>query len=233
MALHTEAEALQSSFRTRRIIFRALESNDHDKSFFTEMGNDPITTAMSRRSYIKPQSTDEFDRTVHWAKSCLIFVVACLATVDPALESSANTENETAGSNAAPIVNSGTVAPTPIGFVALFDPSGNLNNAYQHRVAMLGICIAAAHRGKGYGTEMVNWAVDWGFRRGNLHRIHLGVWSYNHNAIELYRKLGFVEEGRDREAVFYDREWHDIICFGLLEHEWERLRSEDLSVSST
>ncbi|CAI7629300.1 unnamed protein product [Penicillium bialowiezense] len=40
-------------------------------------------------------------------------------------------------------------------------------------------------------------------------------------------KLGFVDEGREREAVLHLRKWHDIVNLSILEHEWEVLRAVD------
>ena len=89
---------------------------------------------------------------------------------------------------------------------------------------MIGLSLAEEFRGQGYGGEAINWVLDWAFQHAGLHRIGLSAFSYNHNALKLYRKLGFVEEGREREAVFQNRAWHDIVLLSMLEHEWEELR---------
>ncbi|TQN69661.1 Acetyltransferase [Colletotrichum shisoi] len=62
------------------------------------------------------------------------------------------------------------------------------------------------------------------FRYGNFHRVYLGTMSYNERAQHLYKKLGFVEEGRSRETHWFDRKWHDLISYGMPEQEWEVLR---------
>ncbi|KAF4504261.1 hypothetical protein G6O67_008434 [Ophiocordyceps sinensis] len=43
----------------------------------------------------------------------------------------------------------------------------------RHRSSSLAICIANAYQTRGYGGEAVNWALDWGFRHANLHRMAL------------------------------------------------------------
>jgi RimJ/RimL family protein N-acetyltransferase len=53
-----------------------------------------------------------------------------------------------------------------------------------------------------------------------LHRIQLTVAGFNERAIHTYAKVGFVEEGRDREAVFRAGEWHDQVRMGILSREW-------------
>jgi len=59
----------------------------------------------------------------------------------------------------------------------------------------LGMMVAAGWRGRGVGTALVAGAVDWARERG-LHKLSLGVFPHNEAAIALYRKFGFVEEGR-------------------------------------
>jgi RimJ/RimL family protein N-acetyltransferase len=52
-----------------------------------------------------------------------------------------------------------------------------------------------------------------------LHRITLGVADENAPAIHIYKKVGFVEEGRACESFRRDGRWHDMIMMGLLEDE--------------
>lgn len=76
-------------------------------------------------------------------------------------------------------------------------------------------------RGKGYGTEAMELLVDWIFRYINVHKIKLGVFSFNQPAIRSYEKSGFVVEARMREELFREGKFHDIIYMGLLRREYE------------
>jgi RimJ/RimL family protein N-acetyltransferase len=67
--------------------------------------------------------------------------------------------------------------------------------------------------------------IDYAFNTLNLHRLELSVYSFNVRAIKCYRKLGFKEEGRSREAFFGHGQYHDILQMGLLEGEWWRIKS--------
>jgi RimJ/RimL family protein N-acetyltransferase len=62
-------------------------------------------------------------------------------------------------------------------------------------VATLGMFVVASHRGRGIGTALMEEAVAWA-RRFGVERVELTVYPHNEAAIALYRKLGFVEEGR-------------------------------------
>ena len=76
--------------------------------------------------------------------------------------------------------------------------------------AGFGMSLLAGHRGKGLGTRMINAMLDWAGKAG-LERVELEVLSNNTGAAKLYRKMGFVEEGRKVGAVRLDDEVIDII----------------------
>ena len=62
-------------------------------------------------------------------------------------------------------------------------------------VATLGISVAAAERGKGIGTSLMAESIRWA-RRVGVEKIVLSVYPHNAAAVALYRKFGFVDEGR-------------------------------------
>jgi diaminopimelate decarboxylase len=62
-------------------------------------------------------------------------------------------------------------------------------------VATLGIAVAAAMRGRGIGTALMREALRWS-RSVGVERIVLSVYPHNVGAIALYRRFGFIEEGR-------------------------------------
>ena len=45
------------------------------------------------------------------------------------------------------------------------------------------------HRGKGYGQELLEWALHYAFMELGLHRVQLGAYSFNEPALKLYRKM--------------------------------------------
>lgn len=73
---------------------------------------------------------------------------------------------------------------------------------------------------KGYGTEAMRLAVDYGFTHLNLHRIGLDVLDFNPRAIHVYEKIGFKQEGVLRDTLFYEGTFHSAILMGILEDEW-------------
>jgi len=62
-------------------------------------------------------------------------------------------------------------------------------------VADIGMVIIDGWRGVGLGTAMLEAAIEWATNDG-AHKMALEVWPHNSVALELYRRAGFVEEGR-------------------------------------
>lgn len=90
-----------------------------------------------------------------------------------------------------------------------------------NRCAWLGIAIGDPEMvSKGLGTEALRLMVEYGFRTQNLHRIELQVHEFNERALAAYQKIGFVEEGRRREAVYSGGKYHDSILLSILKDEW-------------
>lgn len=74
--------------------------------------------------------------------------------------------------------------------------------------------------GRGYGSEAMKLLLDYVFLELNLHRVSLRVFSFNHKAIKLYEKIGFVHEGSSRQSLYRNGAWHDIVHMGLLQSEY-------------
>jgi RimJ/RimL family protein N-acetyltransferase len=64
-----------------------------------------------------------------------------------------------------------------------------------HR-GMFGISIRKEWRGRGVGEAVLRALLDWATKNPRIEKVSLAVLADNANAIALYRKLGFVEEGR-------------------------------------
>lgn len=95
--------------------------------------------------------------------------------------------------------------------------------AHVNRSAEFGIIIGDRdYQSRGYGTEATRLVVQYGFEELNLNRIGLSVFSDNERGIRAYRRAGFEQEGRRRQAFFRNGGYHDELCFGLLRSDWQR-----------
>jgi RimJ/RimL family protein N-acetyltransferase len=92
----------------------------------------------------------------------------------------------------------------------------------EDRKATLGVMIGERDCwDQGYGTDAVSTLVRFGFDEMNLHRIALTVFAAHGRAVAVYKRCGFVEEGRLREAVYRDGAYHDVVHMALLRDEFE------------
>jgi RimJ/RimL family protein N-acetyltransferase len=91
----------------------------------------------------------------------------------------------------------------------------------KNRSAEAGIVIGRTEEwGRGLGTDAMKTLLRHAFEELNLHRVALRVYSFNERGLRSYRKLGFSEEGRLREALFRHGAWHDVILMAILQGEF-------------
>jgi len=76
---------------------------------------------------------------------------------------------------------------------------------------------------KGYGVEAARLLINYGFEQLNLHRISSAAVAFNERSIKFHKKLGFQEEGRLRQVMFKNGQYHDRVEFGMLREEWRGL----------
>jgi RimJ/RimL family protein N-acetyltransferase len=91
----------------------------------------------------------------------------------------------------------------------------------RNRSAEAGIVIGRPEEwGRGLGTDAMKGLLRHAFEELNLHRVSLRVYSFNERAMRSYAKLGFVEEGRLRQAMYRHGAWHDVVLMSILADEW-------------
>ena len=101
-----------------------------------------------------------------------------------------------------------TAADEVIGLVHL-DPS-------RFGYCDIALAVAREWRGRGVGTALFETGIASARERG-CHKLCLSVFAHNTAAIGLYRKLGFVEEGRRRKQFRRQSgELWDSVEMGLL-----------------
>jgi RimJ/RimL family protein N-acetyltransferase len=65
----------------------------------------------------------------------------------------------------------------------------------------LGIAVAKEWRGRGVGTKLLETLLDWATANPVVEKMCLQVFVTNTIAIQLYKSLGFVEEGRQSKDI--------------------------------
>lgn len=103
-------------------------------------------------------------------------------------------------------------------------PVGNCgfhNIDWRCRAAEVGIFIGEKSLwNQGYGSEAMQLLLKHGFETLNLNRIALDVYETNPRAIRSYEKVGFVHEGRKRQAMYKNGQYLDILLMSVLREEW-------------
>ncbi len=101
----------------------------------------------------------------------------------------------------------------------------NINS--KNRSCSVGITIGEKEfQNKGYGTEAMEMLVEYGFNTLNLNRIELILYEFNIRAYKSYQKVGFIEEGRKRQARYHNGNYHDEIMMSILREDWENKARE-------
>jgi RimJ/RimL family protein N-acetyltransferase len=99
--------------------------------------------------------------------------------------------------------------------VGFLNYTGGKRRTLRH-AAVLGISIRKAWCDRGIGAAMMRAAIAHAKAGGVVKRIELQVFTHNERAIALYRKLGFVEEGRRRRSACRDGRYFDDLVMALL-----------------
>lgn len=76
--------------------------------------------------------------------------------------------------------------------------------------------------GKGIGREVATLMFDYGFNYLNLHRLAIGVVEKNARALRFWERVGFKEEGRQKEGYYSEGRYSDFVMMYLLEDEYRR-----------
>jgi RimJ/RimL family protein N-acetyltransferase len=106
----------------------------------------------------------------------------------------------------------------PIGTTGLFDLDLTNGNAG------LGISIGDEDdRGRGHGTDILRALLKFAFDSLRLERVWLEVYDFNPRARRVYERVGFVDEGIARHAIFREGAYRDIHRMAILRGEWEAL----------
>lgn len=189
-----------------RLIYRAIQGSKDDE-FFHQLLSDPSVWENASTLLclpIGPKVTTEIRTTA--VESGVLSVIIC--------KKGSDNDNDSA-------------TTTPIGALTL--NTGQQLETH-NRAAKMGIMIKPEFQSHGYGSEAIKWALEWAFVHAGLHRVALIVAEWNERAIKVYENLGFVLEGRRREALWKEGKWWDSLDMGILSREWAEKNGKVIAV---
>ncbi|AAK80520.1 RimJ/RimL family protein N-acetyltransferase [Clostridium acetobutylicum] len=79
--------------------------------------------------------------------------------------------------------------------------------------ALFGITILKEYSGKGIGSLIIKRVFEWA-EENAIEKIDLEVFHDNFKAISLYKKFGFIEEGRKKNAIKAEDGYKDLVLMG-------------------
>jgi RimJ/RimL family protein N-acetyltransferase len=89
-----------------------------------------------------------------------------------------------------------------------------------------GLAVLGEYRQRGYASEAIRLILRYMFDERRYRKAWAEVYSFNDASIRLHEKLGFQQEGRMREMVFTNGEFHDLILLGLFASDFARQRTD-------
>ena len=94
------------------------------------------------------------------------------------------------------------------------------------RCPAIGVALLPDFRGRGFGTVAQRLLVDRLFTNNlELHRVQSDTAADNIAEHRALGKVGFIVEGRVRDAEFRDGRFHDHLLYSVLRSEWESWES--------
>jgi ribosomal-protein-serine acetyltransferase len=91
---------------------------------------------------------------------------------------------------------------------------------WPHGSTTIGYWLDEGHQGRGLMTRAVRDLVDHAFTQWDLHRVEIRAATDNARSRAIPERLGFREEGVQREAERIGERYNDLAVYGLLAHEW-------------
>lgn len=106
----------------------------------------------------------------------------------------------------------------------------NLHHFFpQNRRCELGYALGSPHWGKGYATEALEVALDYGFHELRLNRVEADIDPRNDASAAVLARLGFRKEGYMPERWFVHGQMADTVNYGLLRSYWDARPRASLS----
>jgi RimJ/RimL family protein N-acetyltransferase len=84
--------------------------------------------------------------------------------------------------------------------VGNIDITGGRRKRLRH-TGLIGMGMLREYRSKGMGTTLLETAITWAKKNAGLEKIWLQIVAENTPAVQLYKKMGFTEEGRQKQFI--------------------------------
>jgi len=97
---------------------------------------------------------------------------------------------------------------------------------HSNRIAHIGYWLASDHQGKGVMTKACRAMIDHAFGDLRLNRVEIRCASGNMKSRAIPQRLGFQQEGVQRQAEWLYDHFVDLVIYGMLASEWSNAKRE-------
>jgi RimJ/RimL family protein N-acetyltransferase len=172
---------------------------------------------VGKKVYLRPVESDDAELFVRWQSHPDVRYSFFIGIPTNALRQREFIENLYKDNNILLFMIVSQENNAPIGFT-LFNRIDWIG-----RAATYGIIIGEPEEwGKGFGTEVTQLMVDYGFQTLGLNRIQLHVWKGNLRGLKAYQKAGFKKEGLLRQAMYHAGKHEDFYVMSILHSEYKK-----------
>ncbi|KAF0865871.1 UDP-4-amino-4,6-dideoxy-N-acetyl-beta-L-altrosamine N-acetyltransferase [Pseudomonas sp. LD120] len=84
--------------------------------------------------------------------------------------------------------------------------------------------LDAEQQGKGLGSRIEFWILDYAFTEAGLEKLNCEVLANNPAVINMHLKFGFQQEGLRRQNILKDGQRIDVVLLGITKAEWQSKR---------
>lgn len=76
------------------------------------------------------------------------------------------------------------------------------------------------YQSRGFGTEILQMLIHYGFNKIKVHRIEAQVFAYNAVSTKLFKKMNFKQEVTLRDSLWRQGKWWDVFILSVLQNEY-------------
>lgn len=77
------------------------------------------------------------------------------------------------------------------------------------------------YQNKGFGKEILQILMNYGFHKIKLHKIVAEVFGYNQTSVKFFEKLNFRHEAILHDSLWRRGRWWNIFVMSILQHEYQ------------
>lgn len=108
--------------------------------------------------------------------------------------------------------------------------TGLSNFNWEYKTTEIGYWLAKKHNGKGFVTKSCRKLLEYAFGELELNRAVIRCVPENTKSRAIPKKLGFFEEGIERQGGLHHGNYVDFVVYSMLAEDWGKVKNEKLEM---